>query len=289
MIKSLRRILYTVLVIAVLSNAFIHIREIEKSISLEQKVEKNETVSRFSFQLIGSIFDNYAKIIADLYNRVDVLSKKIVAVKPDFERLMNGTVIIYNEEYVVAGVCIEEDEDFYYILTVQHLLGDRENEISSHIDTVPESNMGLAVKLEKIQQFFQEKALQQFVPSEDITAITVQMRNHTMVAGEFLFVNYDLDLGFLRIYKSERVELEVLKLAEPYPKVGDEVYVLGHPLGRKYNLSKGIVSKTDIDSTYFGIDALTTFGNSGGAVFNNRGEIIGICSMVPVYSFEIEE
>jgi len=275
------------LVIAVLSNAFIHIVEVKKSVITEDRVERNETVLHLSIRMIADILDVQARAITDLYKRASILSEKWV--KPDFERMMNGTVTIYNEKYVAAGVCIKEDEDFYYILTVQHLLGDKKNKTSKHIGLVPESNMGLAVKLEMMQQFLEEEALQLLAPQKDVVNTTVQIKNSIMVAGEFLFVNPDLDLALLRIYKNEGVELEILELAETYPKVGDEVYVLGHPLGRKYNLSKGIVSNTDIDSTYFGIDALTTFGNSGGAVFNNRGEIIGICSKVPVYIFEIEK
>ena len=287
--KTLRRILYTVLVIAVLSNAFIHVREVKKSIITEDRMERNETVLCLSLQIIAAILDSEAKILADLYNRINALSEKGIVVKPDFEKLIDGTVIIYNKENIVAGVCIKEDESFYYILTVYHIIRDEEDETSSSKKFIPESNMGLAIKLEMIQQFLEKKVLQQFVPRKDIINITIQLKNHIMVAGEFLFANPDLDLALLRVYKSLGIELEVLELAEICPKMGDEVYVLGHPLGRRYNLSKGIVSKADIDFTYFGIDALTTWGNSGGAVFNSRGKIIGICSQVLVYVLEAKK
>ena len=205
-------------------------------------------------------------------------------VEPDFEKLMNGTVTIYNKGYAVGGVCIAEDETYYYILTVEHLLRDT----VAPKNIVPESSMGLAADLGAIVLFLVAIDINEVVPKKEIINITVRTRGYTSVAGEFMYVNPLLDLGLLRVYKSSGIKLEILKIAETFPNLGDEVYVLGHPLGRSYNLSKGVVS--NLDSPFImGVDALITFGNSGGAVFNTNGEIIGICSMVPVYYIETDE
>lgn len=72
--------------------------------------------------------------------------------------------------------------------------------------------------------------------------------------------------------------------------VGDNVYAVGNPLGElEYTMTSGMVSALDRDiTTYdsesggyntinmFQIDAAVNSGNSGGPVFNDRGQVIGI-------------
>ena len=70
-------------------------------------------------------------------------------------------------------------------------------------------------------------------------------------------------------------------------KVGDTVYAVGNPLGElTYTMTSGIVSALDRTITagdgtsinMFQIDAAVNPGNSGGPVYNGRGEVIGIVS-----------
>lgn len=67
--------------------------------------------------------------------------------------------------------------------------------------------------------------------------------------------------------------------------VGDMVYAIGNPLGElDYTMTSGIVSaldrviKTDSSTeiNMFQIDAAVNSGNSGGPVYNSKGEVIGI-------------
>lgn len=62
---------------------------------------------------------------------------------------------------------------------------------------------------------------------------------------------------------------------------GDEVYAVGNPLGRNPDsISRGIVSHTERFTTgllpYLQTDATISRGNSGGALFNRQGEVIGV-------------
>ncbi len=70
-------------------------------------------------------------------------------------------------------------------------------------------------------------------------------------------------------------------------KIGETVYAIGNPLGElTYSMTSGIVSALDRTITVeantpinmFQIDAAINSGNSGGPVFNSRGEVIGIAS-----------
>ncbi len=69
-------------------------------------------------------------------------------------------------------------------------------------------------------------------------------------------------------------------------KVGDEVYAVGNPLGElDFSMTTGYVSALDrLISTesnsepinMFQFDAAVNSGNSGGPVYNNRGEVVGV-------------
>lgn len=67
--------------------------------------------------------------------------------------------------------------------------------------------------------------------------------------------------------------------------VGDEVYVIGNPHGLEFSMTSGKVSALDRSVTsdvsisrinMFQIDAAVNSGNSGGPVYNSRGEVVGI-------------
>ena len=68
--------------------------------------------------------------------------------------------------------------------------------------------------------------------------------------------------------------------------VGEEVSVIGNPLGElTFTLTTGHVSALDrsinVDGTFqnmFQIDAAINSGNSGGPVFNSKGEVIGVAT-----------
>lgn len=84
-----------------------------------------------------------------------------------------------------------------------------------------------------------------------------------------------------------KIEAEGLTAAEfgdsGLLKVGDAVSALGSPLGYRMSLTSGIVSAMDrelkIDGTSMYLiqtNAAINFGNSGGALFNDRGQVVGV-------------
>ncbi|MEM6513413.1 MAG: trypsin-like peptidase domain-containing protein [Pseudomonadota bacterium] len=72
-------------------------------------------------------------------------------------------------------------------------------------------------------------------------------------------------------------------------ETGDEVFVIGAPLGLSYTLTVGHISgrrggnqdmTQGIQAETFQTDAAINQGNSGGPLFNKRGEVIGIVSHI---------
>jgi serine protease Do len=72
-------------------------------------------------------------------------------------------------------------------------------------------------------------------------------------------------------------------------KVGDQVFVIGAPMGLEYSLSAGIISarhsmnkmtKDFVEAEFFQTDAAINTGNSGGPLFNMKGEVIGVASAI---------
>ena len=118
---------------------------------LYNTIDKNKNFMKHN----SNILNKQQKLIRQHQIDINLLNKITKPQKePDFEKLMNGTVIIFNWNRSGAGVCIKEDENYYYILTANHIIENHSSRPRRDKDiAVPESNMGLAVKLNVIKDF----------------------------------------------------------------------------------------------------------------------------------------
>lgn len=113
--------------------------------------------------------------------------------------------------------------------------------------------------------------------------------------AELIFVDEKNDIAILRIINPDNIVFPAVKVGDSdLPRVGQSVYAVGSPLGFEYTISEGIIAalreneKVSFNdpSTYaliertfdkvIQITAAISPGNSGGALFNGRGEVIGI-------------
>jgi S1-C subfamily serine protease len=60
------------------------------------------------------------------------------------------------------------------------------------------------------------------------------------------------------------------------PKEGENIFVIGHPEGLKFTLSTGIISR--MEESTLQISAPVSPGNSGGPVYDQQGNLVGIVS-----------
>ncbi len=94
------------------------------------------------------------------------------------------------------------------------------------------------------------------------------------------------DVNDIAVLKIEATGLTPVELGDSDElRVGEEIYAVGNPLGElEFSMSTGHVSALDRqvstdeadDISMFQIDAAVNSGNSGGPVYNDRGQVIGV-------------
>lgn len=121
-----------------------------------------------------------------------------------------------------------------------------------------------------------------FYAIEKATGIKINLYNDTETYDATI-IGTDIytDLAVLKIEKTGLTPA-VLGNSDDV-KVGEFVMAVGNPLGMEYSVTSGIVSAVDREvesegTTYTAIqtDAAINSGNSGGALVNQNGEVIGI-------------
>ncbi len=121
---------------------------------------------------------------------------------------------------------------------------------------------------------------------EDADVITVELTDRRQYRAKVIGTDKASDLAVLKVDASS---LPTLALGDSDSmRVGDLVLAIGNPLGVGQTVTMGIVSgkgrSTDVGDGSFEdflqTDAPINQGNSGGALINTRGELIGINSQI---------
>jgi len=109
----------------------------------------------------------------------------------------------------------------------------------------------------------------------------VVLNDDAMYEAHLVGYSMEEDLAVLKIDAQDLVPAEFGDSS--LLRVGDSVSALGSPLGYRMTLTSGIVSAMDRELEIDGesmyllqTDAAINFGNSGGALFNDRGQVVGV-------------
>lgn len=105
-------------------------------------------------------------------------------------------------------------------------------------------------------------------------------RTKKVFATEVIYQNKQTDLAILRSLEKKGKYEEKVFVSTEEPKLGDNLFVIGSPLGIERNISKGILSNVLYNGkiVHYRTDAAIFFGNSGGGVFDTNFRLIGIVS-----------
>lgn len=90
------------------------------------------------------------------------------------------------------------------------------------------------------------------------------------------------DLVVLRVKDATTEITPVIFAPEENLGIGETVFAIGNPLGLERTVTEGVLSQTHRNFEgilYLQIDAPVNPGNSGGPLFNARGQVIGIINM----------
>jgi serine protease Do len=116
---------------------------------------------------------------------------------------------------------------------------------------------------------------------ETLVVSTVDTPKGGGVRAEVLALDEDHDLALVATLDEPS---HPIALAGPMPRVGDRVETMGHPYEMYWSYSSGDVAaiRDDVsdDRPMKVIQATAPIspGNSGGGLFNEKGELVGICS-----------
>ncbi|WP_227430312.1 Do family serine endopeptidase [Psychrobacter sp. I-STPA6b] len=179
---------------------------------------------------------------------------------------------------------------------------------------ISEAELAKAQQIELLRQFFGNRVniprsqSQPAIEHNYGTAFFVTddgylLTNHHVIEGAdtiTVTLNDRTELDATLVGSDERSDVAVLKVKAPagtrYPalpigdsnavRVGEPVLAIGSPFGFDYSASAGIVSaksrnfSRDISVPFIQTDVALNPGNSGGPLFNQRGEVIGINSRI---------
>ena len=110
--------------------------------------------------------------------------------------------------------------------------------------------------------------------------ITVTLKNGKNYPIEKL-VYYD-EVFDLCILKIDAQNLPVVEFSNSQDlEIGETVFTIGNPLGFDYTFSDGLLSsvRTDNGISWIQFTAPVSPGNSGGPLFNTKGQVIGVITM----------
>lgn len=129
-----------------------------------------------------------------------------------------------------------------------------------------------------------------FIGKHGLAVSNYHVFEGTNIGGEYIKLPYDDETLYKVsdvVYKSKEPDFIVfhvdyenssyIPIASKKPDIGDKVFAIGSPRGLENTFSSGEVSQWR-GQYLIQISALIDHGSSGGALFNEYGEVIGITS-----------
>jgi S1-C subfamily serine protease len=120
---------------------------------------------------------------------------------------------------------------------------------------------------------------------QDATEIEVTLNNNKSYKAKLVGTDSKMDVALLKVDADEKLPYVVFGDSDAI-KVGEWVLAVGNPYNLNSTVTAGIVSakarnlSNNSIQSFIQTDAAVNPGNSGGALVNTRGELIGINTMI---------
>lgn len=191
--------------------------------------------------------------VSDIANNVMPAIVAVTNVSYTEYRSMFGQTRTYESESAGSGIIVSQDDDYLYIATNNHVVSGAES-------------------------------------------LTITFNDGSAVPATVKGTDASVDLAVVAVSRSdvEDSTMEKIKVAtlgdSDQAKVGESAVVIGNALGYGQSVTTGVISALSrevqledesgntVTSTLMQTDAAVNPGNSGGALLNMKGEVIGIVS-----------
>ena len=254
--KILNSVLVGVLVLVIILGGVVWTLRNSKIDFIEKLSNLNKEVETVELKHTNSLtVKSEGVYITDVSDVVDEVMPSIVAItsKTVINSGKFGPSFFGNQSYTAegagSGVIVSEDDDVLYILTNYHVV-------------------------------------------EDTTELSVQFIDEKSYDAKVKGVSERKDIAIVTVNKKdiESSTLESIRIAtigdSNALKVGNGIIAIGNALGYGQSVTTGVVSALNREVStdeyvqdMIQIDAAINGGNSGGALLNNKGEVIGINSV----------
>jgi len=208
--------------------------------------EANETIVDNLILPLLKMTLNLVTDIADSQEKIQDYVIKNVDPKPEIIKLRLATVEVKVGKSGGTGTIIKVDENYLYILTAKHIVDCK-------------GKVGVQVTDDKKHKF-------------------IKILN---ISRDNVYSDKYVDMAIIKAPRPEG-SFTALDVAEDRPRIGTQIYTMGHPIGLYYTVNDGIVSNYTAKvfgnnkRKYMMISAPAFSGNSGGACINSYTEIVGV-------------
>jgi S1-C subfamily serine protease len=218
-----------------------------------ETVQKNVEKVQIVTSTLEEQFKVMSRLIFELSTNLETIRKDAVI---DIDKMLNGNVFVKGIFGLGSGTIVKSDSNGMYILTCYHVISD--------LAELKDSGIDLPATIGYVK--------------DDLAG---REQGMIVYAATIIKTDKENDLALLKTSIADD-NLNVIKIAQTEPRQGDIVYSVGNPLGIMRTLSRGIIANHK-EGFYFS-DNTSTYGNSGGSLYNIDGELIGVPSNVMGYS-----
>tara|TARA_B100001057_G_scaffold111671_1_gene109782 strand:+ start:920 stop:1981 length:1062 start_codon:yes stop_codon:yes gene_type:complete len=125
----------------------------------------------------------------------------------------------------------------------------------------------------------------QHVIGDRTLKVTIELSNGNKYLAQLIGIDKGTDLAVLKIQDEDFIFPSIEIEDSDKVKIGDIVLAIGNPYGLGQSVSMGIVSATGREfdnpySNYIQTDASINRGNSGGALIDAKGRLVGINTLI---------